>query len=238
MEHPWSTFFADPGDYPRIFADAAHVWCFADNHKQHMVRELGFREEDITVVPIYTRTLTLPDATGAEFRKTAAEAKLVVQAVDVLFTGSHSDYRERIVNELYPQCVADTVTCMFICQKWTLLPFGEERHLGLAHTTVVLNIHAQEGSSLEVHRVNHLLSLGKCVVSERSTVDPAVDLAYQDAVVFADNTTHMYQLARYYVTNVTARREVEQAALRKFHEIQSDTAAIENSMQRVHSMLR
>jgi hypothetical protein len=126
---------------------------------------------------------------------------------------------------------------MFICGKWTLLPFGEERHLSLAHTTVVLNIHTEPGSSLEVHRINHLLSLGKCVISERSTVDPAVDLAYQNAIVFADNTTHMYQLARYYVKNSTARAEVEQAALRKFQSIQDDTIAIELSMQRVHRKL-
>jgi hypothetical protein len=239
MEHPWSIFFnAVAAEYTKLFADAALVWCFAPSHRQHMLQSLHFPAERVLVVPIYTATPTYPDVRSESFLQRAAAEGWNIEAVDMAFSGSHSPYRERVTTDLYQRAVRDGLTALVACNKWTQLPFGEERHVGLVAAKVVLNVHRDEGSCLEVHRVNHLLSLGKCVVSERSTADPEVDAAYEGAVVFADNTTHLYALARRYALDDSARLAVEQAARAKFEAIEQDTAALAQSMEHVHHALR
>ena len=62
------------------------------------------------------------------------------------------------------------------------------RDLAVLRTKVVVNTHTEDGSSLEVHRINYLLSMGACIVSERSLTDPELDAYYDDALVFVNNT--------------------------------------------------
>ena len=59
-----------------------------------------------------------------------------------------------------------------------------ERSFAVQSSRVVLNI---LNSSLEIHRINYLLLMGKFTVSERSHIDPLLDSIYKDAVIFADD---------------------------------------------------
>lgn len=237
MEHPWSSFFRY-SEYVKTFADAALVWCFTEHHREHMVSVLNFPAEQVQVVPIYTKSASFPDVTTPAFHQVVVERNWTVRTAEMYFSGSYSPYREEVVSLLYDWAGRDGLLVEFACLKWTMLPFAEDRHLVLSNTKVVLNIHRDERSSLEVHRVNHLLSMGKCVVSERSSTDPDVDAAYEGAIVFADNITHLYDVALQLTRDPVARRLQEQAALRKFDEIQSDTAQLQRSMRQVHTAMR
>jgi hypothetical protein len=60
--------------------------------------------------------------------------------------------------------------------------WGAAREAAIHAARVVLNVHFYETAALEVHRVNHLLALGKCVVSEPSS-DAALDAHYAAGAV-------------------------------------------------------
>lgn len=62
---------------------------------------------------------------------------------------------------------------------------------------MVLNIHQDDKSALESHRINNMLALGKCIISERS-VDPALDAEYErdNALIFADDLSEIFPLVR------------------------------------------
>ena len=62
--------------------------------------------------------------------------------------------------------------------------WGEAREAAIRAARVVLNVHFYEDAALEVHRVNHLLASGACVVSEPSS-DAALDAHYAPALAFA-----------------------------------------------------
>ena len=240
MEQPWSIFFST-SDYQRTFSDALAVWCFTHHHRDYLLQRLALPEERVQVVPIFTRTLSLPSIPtiqSKEYRERAEQADWALQELDFIVTGSHSERRADIGNQLHAWSQQNSLTSEIIFGKWTQLPFGEERHLSLALTKVVLNIHADERSSLEVHRINHLLSLSKCIISERSVVDSHTDALYAGAVVFADNITHLHHLAGYYIQNETARLEVETSAYQMFRLIQENTTMMERSMEYVHHQLR
>ena len=62
--------------------------------------------------------------------------------------------------------------------SWSNFMFDDDRDFYIQHSKVIINIHTEEGSALELHRVNYLLSLGKCVISERSDVSVELENAY------------------------------------------------------------
>jgi hypothetical protein len=74
-----------------------------------------------------------------------------------------------------------------LCGNWESGVFDATRYNDVMASRVILNIHHDEESVLEVHRINYLLSLGKCVVSERSD-DLELDAAYEagGGVLFLD----------------------------------------------------
>lgn len=234
MEHPWSPFFNGvKSEYVKIFADALAVWCFSAYHLQYMVATHGFRPEKIQIVPLYTAIQSMPDVPYANLQRQAAEANIYFGEVDIAFSGTHSYRRHDIILDIYARCEADRLQCNFLCGRWQDLEYGPERHISVMQSKVILNVHTEERSTLEVHRINHLLALSKCVITERSTYDTELDREYEGAVIFADNASHMYELAHYFVTNDTARAEVEHRAYQKYLRIQSDTAAMEASVEEV-----
>ena len=62
--------------------------------------------------------------------------------------------------------------------------FGAEREAAIRGCRVALNAHYYPRAALETHRINYLLGLGCCVVSEPSA-DAELDALYEGAVVFA-----------------------------------------------------
>jgi hypothetical protein len=237
MEHAWSPFFTFARtEYLKVFSDAVMTWCFTEVHKQHMVEAHNFLADDIAVVPLFTKGINLPQGMTPEQLRERARLHEVAQAlqpVDLSFSGSTSTRRSAMLLAILANATRDGLACEFDCLQWFDMLHGERRHLQLLNAKVLLNIHHSDGSSLEVHRINHLLSLSKCVVSERSEHDADLDAVYEGGVVFADNATHMYDLARYYATNDVARAEVEAAAYRKFLQVNTDYSSLRRSMEKI-----
>jgi hypothetical protein len=77
------------------------------------------------------------------------------------------------------------------------LPLRAGRGMPAVSSKVVLNVHQDDRSALESHRINNMLALGKCIVSERS-VDPALDAEYErdGAVVFVDDLGEIFHIVR------------------------------------------
>jgi hypothetical protein len=97
--------------------------------------------------------------------------------IDVLFYGGPLLRREKMYEELCKKLPHRKI----IFRVYDL--FGQERESMIDRAKIVLNIHYWPYAALEVHRIEHLLSRNKCVVSEPS-FDRELDLLYSDAVVF------------------------------------------------------
>jgi hypothetical protein len=97
-------------------------------------------------------------------------------------------------------------------------------------SNVAMNFHQFNDSILETHRINHMLSLGMPIVSERSFVDPQLDSQYENAIIFADNWDDLYDKLIYLAKNETARRELSLKALEKYKEIMQDDHALRRAM--------
>ena len=61
---------------------------------------------------------------------------------------------------------------------------------------ILLNFHEFEDSVLETVRLNKLLPLGVCVVSEHSYRDPFLDAEYADTIYFGWNVDDMYDIVK------------------------------------------
>jgi len=190
-------------------------------------------EEDIYIIPIYTRSFHVRTDKSANELMVEAHRHGVYASpfTDIAFHGSCSPRREEIISSSFTSLATLGYVTDFFCQPWYSLLFGEERYLRLMATKVVLNIHTDENSCLEVHRINYLLSLGKCIISERSPLDPLLDADYADALIFAENIPHMLKLAAYFVDNDDERKRVEARALRKFRAVEANHTVLEASMK-------
>ena len=103
------------------------------------------------------------------------------------------------------------------------------REFYVLHTKVVLNVHQFPDSVLETHRIDHLLALGKVVVSERSALDPQLDARYDGGVVFADYG-ELYEVALRFVRDDSLRLAQELRAFQKAAEIRQDTTALSRGL--------
>lgn len=216
-------------EYIPLMLNAIQVWCFTDYHKSFLVHDHGFNPDDIHTIPLFVRPIAVPtepwETSVTKFLDSTARTE-----IDIAFSGTNSNRREKILRSIYDRAVSNGFSCEMSIVAWYDLPFGENRYISLRRSKVILNVHFDETSSLEVHRINHLLALGKCVISERSINNPALDSAFEDAVVFADNSVHMYELAAYYARNDTARMEIERRAYAKYLEISKDLTALSHAM--------
>ena len=98
----------------------------------------------------------------------------------------------------------------------------DERDRVMMRSKVIINIHTNEDSSLEVHRINYLLSIGKIVVSERSLNDQELDSVYEDVVIFLnsnDIASEVFAITNWLLTDDEYRLKLEQRAYRRYHDV-------------------
>jgi hypothetical protein len=97
---------------------------------------------------------------------------------------------------------------------------------------VVLNIHSLGTSVLETHRINHLLALGKCIISEDSPVDPYLDQLYSDVVHFTPvgDLEPMIEISKQFLASPDRLKACELRSLRRYNEIMADTSILEIAM--------
>mmetsp|Transcript_23717 Transcript_23717/g.72991 ORF Transcript_23717/g.72991 Transcript_23717/m.72991 type:complete len:292 (+) Transcript_23717:30-905(+) len=186
LTSPWLT-----ERYLEVVAGALAVWEFAPRHVTFWrLRGLRCDLVPLSASPVRTR------------RRRDCE-----EDVDVLFYGSGNARRLELRRALDAALRGYRVVFFL---NFDL--FGEKRDRAVDGAKVVLNLHFYEDAALEVHRINYLLSRGKCVLSERSA-DAHLDAFYGHAVAFADTTASLAALALALLRDDKTRRELERRAL-------------------------
>jgi hypothetical protein len=121
------------------------------------------------------------------------------------------------------------------CGSWSQAVFDVERDILVLRSKVVYNIHTDDDSVLEVHRVNYLLSLGKCVISERGPNDVDLDMEYADAVIFVDSIDEMYGISEYLLLHPAELAECEERSVRKYQQISANLMPLKVAMDFITS---
>lgn len=174
-----------------------------------------------------------------------------VSIPEVLFFGSNSDRRtsvllflsgefEKYVNrhEVDGLIASNPKYRRFLFRlfagPWNRLIFDYERDFYTTHSTLVLNVNNFDESALETHRLNYLLSMGKCVVSERGS-DYFLTLFYENAVVFVNSKEELAQKTIELIENEDLRKDCERRALQRFQLLNGNRVALHETMKKILS---
>ena len=203
--------------YRMLLAGALAVFTFSNHHRDGIIRlsdeyDLGIRADRIFNIPIYITTVNGPEITRPLFRRNSYMSSLfvgqdkgddtieraggeeddeeeTVEVYDIAFFGGSSARRLAFFNRFQEHSERHQFNFRVVCGGWEVALFGDRRDYVVLRSRVVLNIHGTWQSSLELHRIQYLLSMGAAVVSERSAVDPNLDEEYADAVVFGGDAS-------------------------------------------------
>jgi hypothetical protein len=161
MEQLSSPYVTDK--YLHSMTEALQVWDFSFYNAAVLRRRTNLGNA-ISVIPAFVRGMQTTDP-----------GTCVAQSIDVLFYGHLNERREGILQRL--QAANLTV-------RYEHNVLGAQRDELIRQSKVVLNLHYLPDAALEVHRINPLLVLGKCIVSEPS-IDAQLDAHYSSGIVFA-----------------------------------------------------
>jgi hypothetical protein len=183
-EQPWFIQIASNFRYQAILANALCILVFSYLHAQQLLQIFPYA--CIRVIPMYSLDVDVVRH-GAVHEEvgglTASEsfetrrADIESREVDVLFFGGCSKRRATALSSLYEyferMCKEDTTSnravprCYSVIFKCDRALFDEMRHDAVRRTKVVLNINNEFSSSLEVHRLHYVMSMRRCIVTER-----------------------------------------------------------------------
>ena len=230
--------------YGLVLSNALCILSYSPLHTQ-LLRDLGY--PCVREVPLYS-ALTLDDVTAA--------GELPYK-YDFIFFGGCSARRAQLLSALQrdlPLCPQslddddsfksniddegsssvqdrDCFRYVLSCVSWQTGVFDAMRHRNVLSSRLVLNIHTDEHSVLEAHRINYLLSLGRCVVSERSD-DLVLDARYAAGLRFVGSEPgDMQTTVRALLSNATALKECEVAARSLFLQLSADTVQLELAVE-------
>jgi hypothetical protein len=220
--------------YGLVLSGAACILSYSPLHA-NLLRRLGYSR--VYEVPLYS----------ADIRRPAHNQSLGAGVADLdadfLFFGGCSERRRDKLQALvaaFPACAAadgqgDVEThlhpslrsCyryLLNCVNWETGVFDALRHRSVQRSMIVVNIHNDENSVLEVHRINYLLSMGRCVVSERSD-DLLLDAQYAHAVRFveAGDESGMHAMIASLLRNETDLRLCQESAHKFYTELMAET---------------
>jgi hypothetical protein len=150
-----------------MMSAALHIWDFSPYDIEMITRyNMIDQSVGISTLPMYVPRNTVQAATDC-----------TEQVHDVLFYGAMNDHRMNMLLGLQSAGLH-----VYAFEQL----YGQHRLKELKKAKIVLNVHYYSDAALEVHRLNFLLSLGKCVVSEPS-IDPVLDSIYASGIVFASS---------------------------------------------------
>jgi hypothetical protein len=183
-EQPWFIQIASNFRYQAILANALCILAFSYLHAQQLLQIFPYA--CIRVIPMYSldadviRHRALHGEVGGLTASDSFEARradLESREVDVLFLGGCSKRRDAALSSLYEyferMCAEDTTNnrtirrCYSNILKCNIGLLDEMRLEAVRQAKVVLNINNQFGSSLEAHRLHYIMSMRRCVVTER-----------------------------------------------------------------------
>jgi hypothetical protein len=116
--------------------------------------------------------------------------------MDMFLYGSCSPKRAAFVNLAAVHELLSGTTSRALCVGgWPTVLFDAELQQLIMLSRVIINIHSHNDSSTQIHRLQYLFSLGKCVVSEASHIDAVLDAQIAPAVLFAESNQEIIDIA-------------------------------------------
>jgi hypothetical protein len=186
MEQTWSAYMGDHR-FQTILKEAVAVWTFSRQQYQ-LLSQIGVPPTHFWCLPLYTDRRYSDETMALEQSSSPPPPK----TKDVMFFGSASPRRRQFAIELTELSltyglklggvVGGPLECLYHRRRDALVrqskvssPLSPVVASSLSLSSqVVVNVHTEQSSALEVHRLNYLLSMGACVISERSS-DPEMD---------------------------------------------------------------
>lgn len=222
--------------YGLVLSGARAVLSYSPLHAD-LLRRLGYAR--VFEVPLYS----------ADIRRAQEVTPMLFgnagPGVDFMFFGGCSERRKEKLEAIvaaFPVCAEEDNSVpttplrscyryLLNCVGWETGVFDAMRHRSVQQSGVVLNIHNDDSSVLEVHRVNYLLSMGRCVVSERSD-DFLLDAQYERSVRFvgAGDDAGMHAAVKALLHNATDLRICQENALVHYRALMVETAQLAAAM--------
>ena len=232
-ENRWGRF-SQLSHYNHIVRHAAAVLVYSSAHMKD-IRRIG-REDGIFLIPMYSKTVHSTQVKNA----IRHHREFDTIPNDLLALMSLSERRQSVLNQLLVASFEDNITIIVPNQKMEIvkqIQFSDiqTRDFLSLQSKIFVNIHQHHESVLETHRVNNLLSLGVCVVSEHSYVDHRLDAEYQDTVYFFTTFEELYATVKELLSNESMLRNCYKKSLEKFNELMSDTDGLVEALTYAHS---
>lgn len=250
-ENTWDSYFSDnltDFRYGGVLQNAKAVLAYSKHNNKFLCSLMTNNQMcRIFLIPIYSKALYFQtEKTGNELRfrslypmkgkdnhsrMTNPVAYLPNKLFDILCFGSPSDRRNQMLSKMQMWFAEDRISIVptqFTSNVNLLESFSKE--FLIVHGKVFLNIHQFEDSILETHRINHLLSLGMVVISERSIVDPGLDEDYSDAVIFENDLESMYKTALLIIRNESLWQDAALKSFTKYESIMKSTKVLEEAL--------
>eukprot|EP00597_Dinobryon_sp_UTEXLB2267_P003843 CAMPEP_0170067670 /NCGR_PEP_ID=MMETSP0019_2-20121128/6928_1 /TAXON_ID=98059 /ORGANISM="Dinobryon sp., Strain UTEXLB2267" /LENGTH=262 /DNA_ID=CAMNT_0010275113 /DNA_START=1084 /DNA_END=1872 /DNA_ORIENTATION=+ len=205
--------------YREIVLNATAVLIYSYAHFD-FINYLG-RTDGVFVIPMYSISLN---------QKIINESTILDKKLnDILYLAASSSPRRDVVfKKLLFRAESDGITVispnlrMYNYYKIDLSD-PNIKDIVSYHSKILFNIHQHEESVLEVHRINSMLSMGVCVVSEFSITDSELDADYADTVYFGVDFEEMYDIAKGLLSNTDELKKCCIQSLVKYRLLMTST---------------
>jgi len=255
MEQVWSLYFTSPSfnAYHMLLQRALQVWVFCPSHVITMIA-LGY--SNVQIIPIYPRKELLlsnffpmnkisnnDNNSSISNRNRNSDRETFEEfinnfknlPIDVAFFGSGSSRRSEILNTIDAKNKAlseKKLTFYCISGSWETALIDKRRDYIVKNSKIVLNVHTEDRSSLEVHRINYLISFGKIIVSERSS-DVMLDSQYDDAIVFSKKE-ELFETLVNLLQNNSKLFELRNKAVEKIVSVGEDLDPLRDALREIY----
>lgn len=209
--------------YGLVVREAAAVLVYSYAHRGDI--QIMGRDNGVFVVPMFSTNLQ----SSEDFVRQERMHGMIPNDVLALFTTSEK--RNPALFRLKERTARDNISMIFtsldIADRWHVdWSDPQTREFFSINSKIFFNFHSHDDSVLETHRINSLLSLGVCVVSERSKVDAQLDADYADAVYILPNFEEMYETVTLLLRNESLLRDCYYRSFEKYRKIMQNQKAI------------
>lgn len=228
MEQSWSdiSFGWGRDRYLQVLNNSVAVWTFSDTHASLLQ---SMHIPHTVVIPMYS---VQPDVKPLDQQNS--------EDCRILFFGSGSKRRSKWLNYIHNATLhAQTkrkINWAVFAGSWNMTIFDVERDMYVQNVSMVLNIHNNDSSVLEVHRINYLLSMTKCVISEKG-VDRKLQQRYSEGLVFVDTMDEMLEQIKYHCDRPEAIEHQQTRALELYRKISTDFEQLKTAMKAIQQRI-
>jgi hypothetical protein len=242
-ENVWLGYIIHTDSYDALMDNARAIFTYSPVLMEHME---GTYQMPLYSVPTYFDARTVTDELSGEKRVerykkypeiSELEPEETQELYDVCVVYQIGSLRRQTVTEMLLNMTQErNLTFLVPSLHEEIDPHDIYTKEWLAlQCKVVLNFHTDPSTVLETHRINHLFSLGKCVVSEESPIDPYLDRQYEDSMKFVPvhNVQALVETAMELLQDPVLLRGCEVRARQKYEEIMDRVDVLDVAMSDV-----